>query len=245
MKNKFELSATALKVAAVIAMTIDHCAFAFVPADDAAYFLMRFFGRLTAPIMSFFIAEGFVYTKSRRKYLARLLIFALISQPFYITLILGRTPINFQEFVSSLNVMFTFAMSLISLRIFTEKKLPIIAKIFLIGFCFMLADVCDWSYIIPVWTIIFYLFREKKLKRNVLFMASSVGLLILRYLPCYEDFGQFSFMFGVLLALIPINLYNGKRCKNSSQIIQKISRWGFYVYYPLHILAIVMIKNLH
>ncbi len=244
MKSKFELSATALKVAAVIAMTIDHCAFAFLTENSAAYFIMRFFGRLTAPIMSFFITEGFIYTKSRKKYFARLLIFALISQPFYITLILGRTPTSIFEFVSTLNVMVTFALSLLSLHILTEKKLPTYAKILLIGFCFMLADICDWSYIIPAWTIIFCLFRKEKAKRNAAFIAVSVVLLILRYLPCYENFGQFSFMSGVMLALIPISLYNGKRCGNSNPAIKKISRWGFYIYYPLHIFVIILIKNL-
>lgn len=244
MKKKFELSATALKVAAIIAMTIDHCAFAFVPADSAAYFIMRFFGRLTAPIMSFFIAEGFVYTKSRKKYFSRLLIFGLISQPFYITLILGRIPTTFLEYVSTLNVMFTFALSLLSLQILTEKKLPTVVKAILIGACFMLADICDWSYIIPAWTIIFFLFRKEKAKRNTAFIAVSVVLLILRYLPCYKNIGQFSFMFGVIPALILISLYNGKRFGTSSPIIQKISRRGFYVYYPLHIFVIILIKNL-
>ncbi len=53
MKHKITFSAASLKYIALLAMTIDHIAFVFVPSDTALHFLMRLFGRLTAPIMSF------------------------------------------------------------------------------------------------------------------------------------------------------------------------------------------------
>ena len=54
MKKK--CSASALKLLAIIAMTVDHTALMFVPQESLLYYLMRLFGRLTAPIMAFFIA---------------------------------------------------------------------------------------------------------------------------------------------------------------------------------------------
>lgn len=236
-KKKIRLSAAVLKLIAIIAMTVDHCAYAFVSPDSLLYFVMRFAGRMTAPIMSSFIAEGFVHTKSRKKYLARLLMFAVISQPFYIVFYLNRVPKNFFEFVSSLNVMFTLALSLISLMILTEKKLHITVKIILFGVCLMLSDMCDWTYIIPVWTVIFYFFREEKTKRNILFVTAAVVLPIIRYLPFYDDPKDYLFMLGAAFAIIPISLYSGQLGKGS-----KITRLGFYIYYPLHLILIIFIK---
>ena len=74
------LNRTFLKLLAITAMTCDHAALAFLSSDSVLYYLMRGFGRITAPIMAFFIAEGFMHTKSRIKYLSRLGAFALISQ---------------------------------------------------------------------------------------------------------------------------------------------------------------------
>ena len=81
-----------IKLLAIAAITIDHIAYIFVQPEKAIYFIMRFIGRMTAPIMSFMLAEGFQHTRSRPKYLLRLLVFALISQPFYFRLAFGRVP---------------------------------------------------------------------------------------------------------------------------------------------------------
>ena len=96
-----------IKLLAIAAMTIDHIAFMFVPQNTALYFIMRLFGRMTAPIMSFMLAEGYRYTRSRPKYLLRLSAFALISQPFYFRMLFGRAPANVLEYLTHWNVMFT------------------------------------------------------------------------------------------------------------------------------------------
>ena len=66
------LSAHTLKIIAIIAMTIDHIAWAFVDACSAAGILMHLVGRLTAPIMCFFIAEGYAHTRNANRYALRL-----------------------------------------------------------------------------------------------------------------------------------------------------------------------------
>lgn len=241
MQNK-KFSAETLKYIAIIAMTMDHIAFVFVEPDSLLYFFMRLSGRLTAPIMSFFINEGFIYTKSFKKYLLRLFIFALISQPFYFMMLFARPPENLFEFLTNLNVMFTYCIALTVLKILSEKKINSTVKAVLIGVCFAFADLCDWSYIIPVWAIIFFLFRKAKYK-NLIFIATSLLLLIVIYLPCYDNFWDFSYQFGVILALIPLNFYNGERKKYRNEISKKFSRWIFYIYYPLHIFVLIILKN--
>lgn len=59
------LSANQLKAIAVIAMTADHLAWTFFPGYSEILFalLLHILGRIAAPIMWFFIAEGFFILK--------------------------------------------------------------------------------------------------------------------------------------------------------------------------------------
>ena len=129
------LSATALKMVAVICMIIDHLA-AFIlyrmiafgiiktnvvlfevggmrySPERLIYYVMRGIGKISFPLFAFFIVEGFMHTKSRAKYLARLLVFALISQlPFAIAFEgLGK---SFGHLMIPTNVLYTLALGLI------------------------------------------------------------------------------------------------------------------------------------
>ena len=78
-----KLTATQVKVIAIIAMTLDHIAFTFVPSGTALHYILHMIGKTTAPIMCYFLAKGFRYTHDRKKYFIRLLLFAAISQPVY------------------------------------------------------------------------------------------------------------------------------------------------------------------
>ena len=82
---KKHLNGNQLKLIAIIAMTIDHLTWAFFPGFQQVWwvFALHIIGRLTAPIMWFFIAEGCFYTHDKRKYLTRLLVFAVISHFAY------------------------------------------------------------------------------------------------------------------------------------------------------------------
>ena len=89
------LSAFQLKVIAIVAMLIDHIAWAFVPLDTFLGQAMHFVGRTTAPTMCFFIAQGYKHTRSLPA-TWRLAVFALISQiPFsYYNLAPQDFPLN-------------------------------------------------------------------------------------------------------------------------------------------------------
>ena len=78
-QRKKGLTSDILKLIAVIAMVIDHIAWAFIPFNSIAGQIMHVIGRLTAPIMCFMIAEGYYKTHNVKKYAQRLGIFALIS----------------------------------------------------------------------------------------------------------------------------------------------------------------------
>lgn len=242
MKKYKCLSANFLKYIAIIAMTIDHAAFVFVNQDSPLYYIMRTIGRLTAPIMCYFISEGFQHTRNRKKYLMRMAVFAFISQPFYFTMVFDRLPQGLGEFLLHLNVMFTFSVSLIMLMIVDNKKIRIENKIILVAVCFAFADLCDWSYIIPAWVLVFYLFKNNFKKQSLAFIGVSVVLMTQRYLPSFESFAEFSCQYGVLLALIPLSMYNGKRGGSKKQVLKKINKWVFYGYYPLHIFFLILTR---
>lgn len=73
------LDGTALKIIAMISMVFDHVGDLFFP--DLMW--PRMIGRLAMPLFSFSIAEGYLHTGDKIKYLCRLGIFALISEiPF-------------------------------------------------------------------------------------------------------------------------------------------------------------------
>ena len=64
------LNSNALKMIAIIAMTIDHIAWLVFPdyPHEVLPVILHTIGRLTCPIMCYFIAEGYHYTKNIRKY---------------------------------------------------------------------------------------------------------------------------------------------------------------------------------
>lgn len=237
-KNRF-LSGTELKYLAILAMTVDHIALVFIAPDSTLYYCMRMFGRLTAPIMSFFIAEGFRHTRNRKKYFSRLAGFAILAQPFYFVLAFGRLPRNIFELLLNWNVMFTLAVALLVLILLTTEKLGQTMRLIAAAVCISFAQCGDWSYLIPTWTLLFFFFSKDFRKTAVLFIAASVILQTIIYMKHADSFAAFSFQYGTLLALIPLRLYNGKR---GGEKHKALNRWLFYIYYPLHMAALILIR---
>ena len=93
--NKYKvLDLSALKWIALITMLIDHIAATMMPHFDIVeqlfnidtefiYNVMRGIGRISFPIFCFCIVEGFIHTRNIKKYLIRLFIFAVITEPIY------------------------------------------------------------------------------------------------------------------------------------------------------------------
>lgn len=74
MKLQLRLNANHLKLAAIIAMTIDHVCDLIYPGFPAEPRAIAFHivGRLTAPIMWFFVCEGYHYTHNAKRYMLRM-----------------------------------------------------------------------------------------------------------------------------------------------------------------------------
>ena len=199
-----------IKLLAIAAMTIDHIALVFVPSSSILYYVIRLIGRLAAPLMAFMLAEGYRYTRSRSRYLLRLVIFALISQPFYFRMLFGRAPESVLEYITHWNVMFTLAVALLLLMLL-ESKISATPRLILVSVCISLAQFGDWSYMIPVWTIIFYVFRDDRKKRTMFIMLALLVMIHILMLSRAESALTLSYQYGTLLALLPILMYDRQR----------------------------------
>ena len=242
MQNKKIFSATVLKYIVIFTMTIDHIAYCFVPFGTPLYYIMRVIGRLTSPTMSFFIAEGLVYTHSKEKYLLRMMIFAIISQPFYFIVIFHRLPTSAFEFCTNLNVMFNFAATILLLSLLIEKKIYSL-YLFIIALCIGISFKSDWSIIIPIWTMIFYFFRENNKLKIVLFLLLSITFVTIKE---FNNFSSMKVQYAVVLTPLLLAFYDGTRQKSSSDVLKKINKWVFYIYYPLHlaVISFVVVQTL-
>jgi len=76
----FAISTFVLKIIAVVTMFIDHLGVTFPQTFGTE---VRVIGRIAFPIFVYLLAEGFRHTKDVRKFLFRLFLFAVISEPFY------------------------------------------------------------------------------------------------------------------------------------------------------------------
>ena len=221
-----------LKYIAVAAMLCDHIALVFVGMNNPVGVAMRFFGRLTAPIMCYFLVEGFVHTRSKKKYGIRLFIFAIISQIPFSYLVTGKL------FDKKLNMIFTLFfcfMILVCLEKISNRSLRVICAF---GFA-ILCTLGDWGVMAPLWILVFVSCRDDKNKMNVLYLLTCVFWLA----RCISlAVGDGNAWHSVLwqagsVGFIPlIYFYNGQGGKSS-----KFSKWFFYWFYPAHILILAVI----
>ena len=247
---KKPLNSNALKYIAIIAMLIDHIAWAFVPSATVSGQIMHFIGRFTAPIMCYFIAEGYFHTKDIRKYILRIGIFAVISQlPFVIAEKLtyppvlikdGKLWINPELLIPSFNVMFTLLAGLIALYLWNIKEIEKPLRIMIvIAVCFISLS-GDWMCFSVLWILFFGIYRNDTKRKWISYyciafssMAIVIIINILSGIPLWQNFWQL----GLLFPPIVLSFYNGE--KGSKNTFHK---WFFYIFYPLHLLIIGIIK---
>ena len=119
--TKKHLNANQIKLIAIIAMTIDHLTWAFFPGLQAVWYVyaLHIIGRLTAPIMWYFIAEGCYYTRNIRKYAGRLFVFAIISHFAYnFAFGIPFLPFSTGSFFNQTGVMWSLAWAVVLIGIF-------------------------------------------------------------------------------------------------------------------------------
>ena len=216
-----------LKMIAVLSMLVDHIGAYFFPN----ILVFRIIGRLAFPIFAFFIAEGWKHTRSKKKYFLTLCLFAIISQvPYY-----------FLKGAIYLNILFTFILSL-GIIYFIEmfKRHSIsgmlgVAGVFLVSAIGSILGMVDYGLLGVLLPAIFYFINLKELK---FFIAGLVLVLIsLKSIifsgVIFENFIQLFSLFSLVL----IWFYNGEKGKINL-------KYFFYIFYPVHLGIILLIKIL-
>lgn len=226
-----------LKLIAIAAMTVDHAGAVFFP--DQLW--MRVIGRMTMPIMCYLVAVGYSRTRNVRRYMLRMLAFGVVSIVPY-TLCFYRygglipTPfvIDGTPVALALDVMFTLFLGLCVL--WARDNVKGGAQYAIIAGAVVLSSFCDWAIygVLLVWGMGWAAQDQKK---SCAVIAGVAALMFLsEVLQSYLGYGAvilggWSYvMFGMLLVVPVLLLYNGKRGPDM--------RWFFYAYYPLHLFFI-------
>ncbi len=242
-KLKFETTSFSLHMMAMLFMLCDHLWGTIVRGND----WLTCIGRLTFPIYAFMIVEGYFHTKNLKKYVGRLLVFAVLSEiPF--NLAMGSRifyPIH-------QNVLWSFLIA-IGLIHWNEKakEKQIWKRIFIaiasvcIGYVVGLITFVDFYHAGILMVLVFYYFKGQK-------WWCYLGQLICLWYINFEMLGGLSYEVQILgqthfiagqgfalLASIPIWLYRGKQGYHS-----RFLQYSYYAFYPLHLLILGLLKFL-
>ena len=241
--KRFEITSMALHIMAMAFMFCDHLWGTVVPGNE----WLTCVGRISFPIFAFLLVEGFFHTRSLKKYILRLLLFAVISEiPF--NLMMGSRlfyPVH-------QNVLWSFliAIGLVSLNERAKQKGKIWLRVLagvgtvLLGYLLGLVTMVDFYHAGVLTVLVFYFFRGKK-------WWCYLGQLVCLWYINVEMLGGLSYEIELwegkifflsqqafaLLALIPIWLYRGKQGYHN-----KTLQYGYYAFYPLHLLILGILK---
>lgn len=243
MKTKFEISSFTLHILAMAFMLLDHLWATFFGSQR----WLTCIGRLAFPIFAFMCVEGFFYTRNFKKYVLRMLVFALISEVPFDLIYSGAFFYPFHQ-----NVLWTFLLGLLCLKGFewakTKKRWQEILFILLIGAGGALAGtVLMFDYFaFGILTIFaFYFFRGRKWYNFALQFAAMVAIHYFGFggqVYPVEIFGRNIELVQqglAVLALPIIWLYKGKQGPHSKPI-----QYMFYGFYPGHLLVLWIIYKL-
>ena len=240
------LNSNQLKLIAIIAMTVDHIAWAMFDGypSDLLPLVMHIIGRLTCPIMCYFIAEGYHYTRNINKYTFRLFAFAFVSHFAYIFAsndfvdFKSFIPFYYGNFLNQTSVMWSLAWGLVMLRIADSKRIKSIYKVLLVILICIITLPSDWSCIAAL-CIMAVGTNRADFRKQMSWMIFYVALYSLVYFFAIDKTYGILQM-GVVLSIPVIAMYNGKRGKNPK--INKFMKWFFYIFYPAHLFVIGLIN---
>ena len=252
--RKRGISSAVLKNIAVVTMLIDHIGAVIVirlliqkglygaMVDQEAYIAwvgqnrgmygtymaMRIIGRLAFPIYCFLLAEGFQKTHNVKKYLGRMLLFALISEiPFDLALSgrLWNTEYQNVFFTLFIGLMVIAGLRLVDQRLAgteTWRKLAgvgLYAVIIVAGSVLALVLKTDYSFKGILAITVLYLFRSRR-KAQV-----WAGVIVFLLMDGLEMIAALSFLL--------IWFYNGERGRQN--------KYFFYFFYPVHLLLLWLV----
>lgn len=223
-----------LKYIVIIAMVIDHIATAFLPDESILAMIMHFVGRFTAPTMAYFIVEGYHHTKSVKKYVMRLAVFAVVSWLPFSYFETGTLTFRF-------SVLYTLLLGLLAVWLLDSANCPIFMQVVGLLCVLTLSVFGDWMMFVPLWCIAFYYYHKAHSRKEK--MIPYIACIIISILYCKviiesETWHNGWWSLGVFVVPFLLILYNGKSGSKNA-----FHKWFFYIFYPAHLLALYFIKT--
>lgn len=236
------LSASTLKLLACILMLVDHIGLKFFPSED----IFRIIGRLSFPIFAYFIAEGCRYTRNRAKRFLLVFILGVLCESAYILYthrLQGNILLTF-----SASIALIYCLQLLKRCIASRRPVQIVLASLLftaaLVAAYPLSILLDLDYgfagvILPIFaSLLDYKDGEALVCFKPLDLLPYrlcfffIGLLLLVYTKGFS-----SLQVWCLPAILLLALYNGAAGS-------KRMKYGFYLFYPLHLLLIELIAML-
>lgn len=239
-KESSGLTGNMLKIIAIIAMTIDHVAWmgidTYSQAENPLQIFLHCIGRLTAPIMFFFVAEGYHYTHDFKKYLRRMVLLTIVSH--FAFCYFAQPSFNpFDNLIfNQTSIAWPLMWGLIFLKTWDSDKLNVPIKVLVTIFGCALTVTSDWSCAAPLAILMVGRSRENFYKQMLWLMAIVSMYAVAFFVINSQIYGIVHLACWFTVPLL--SLYNGKRgdCK-------WIGRF-FYWYYPVHMAIIGLILHL-
>ena len=236
------LNRTQLKLIAICAMVCDHLAWGFLDFYTPLAQILHIIGRLTIPIMCFFIAEGYRHTSNLRRYIHRMICFWLISiLPFY--LFFG----DMYEYRQ--NIIFDLLLGLCTLTVLNASTLKKWKKVLLTAAIFFLsAAVGGWPVMPILFILIFYYLPD--FKKQALWICTLTVLLVIflavtsslnqTYHFCHYSWMWYDrlYMLGFMLSLLFLKHYNREKGQTP------FTSYFFYIFYPAHFLLLYLVQKM-
>ena len=257
MKN-LRMNRNQIKYLVIAAMLIDHIAWAWVPTTSVLGQVMHFIGRLTSPTMVYFLVEGYIHTRSVKRYALRLALFALLSWPAFCLFERGSLPFVTMPgravgagiwtfYIASkkqtlivypcFGVIYTLFLSLLAVWLY-DSRAPRPVKFVGILALLWLSRYGDWPYFNVLWALVFFACRDKAWLKWISYCVIGV-FVYLRYAPWQTRPLAGIFYLGVFMVpLLLIFFYNGERGSKSA-----FHKWFFYLFYPVHLLLLALLKT--
>lgn len=242
-KKTPELTSAGLHILAMGLMLCDHMWALLFPAEQ----WLTCIGRLAFPIFAFLAVEGYFHTRDLRRYLLRLLAWAVISEVPFDLMYSGGVFYPYHQ-----NVLWTLLLGLLAVAAMErarEFRLWLRAAAWagtaFLGFLLGYAGMVDYYGAGVLTVVAFYLFRGRNWRA---FLGQLACLYVLNvellggYYVTVEVLGREVDLFQqglALLALVPVWLYRGRRGYHSRGF-----QLACYAFYPAHMLVLTVILKM-
>lgn len=209
------MSAATLKYIAILSMLMDHIWVSLFNRSEAFIF-MHYFGRLAFPIFCFLLVEGYRHTGDIRRYMKRLLVFALISEVPYDLFLYKEISMK------DCNVMFTLLLGLAAIAAwdhFSKKG----------------------EYAEGIATFIAAMFVATLIKADYLFLGVALIAVMHIIKGPLKDMISAGLLFAAgsgwgIPSIGLMHLYNGEKGHQW--------KWFFYIFYPVHLAILAAMSGI-